>query len=72
MAQENLVKLITWLRAKRHPCYALLPANEYDKKWRSWNLPLPDAFRRNGSATLPRLIAEIVQLVSLHAKTSKS
>src|SRR6266545_129606 len=54
MAQENLVKLITWLRAKRHPCYALLPANEYDKKWRSWNLPSPDAFRHNGSPSLPR------------------
>jgi L,D-peptidoglycan transpeptidase YkuD (ErfK/YbiS/YcfS/YnhG family) len=39
MARENLVKLITWLRVNRHPCYALLPAVEYDKKWRSWNLP---------------------------------
>jgi hypothetical protein len=54
MAQENLVKLITWLRAKRHPCYALLPATEYDKKWRSWNLPSPDSFRGGGSASLPR------------------
>ena len=54
MAQENLVKLITWLRAKRHPCYALLPANEYDKNWRSWNLPSPDAFGRSGPASLPR------------------
>jgi L,D-peptidoglycan transpeptidase YkuD (ErfK/YbiS/YcfS/YnhG family) len=57
MAQENLVKLITWLRTKRHPCYALLPANEYDKKWRSWNLPSPDSFRsppQAGSASLPR------------------
>jgi L,D-peptidoglycan transpeptidase YkuD (ErfK/YbiS/YcfS/YnhG family) len=54
MAQENLVKLITWLRAKRHPCYALLPASEYDKKWRSWNLPPPDAFGRSGAASLPR------------------
>ncbi len=57
MAQENLVKLITWLRAKRHPCYALLPANEYDEKWRSWNLPSPDAFRHSpqaGSPSLPR------------------
>jgi hypothetical protein len=54
MARENLVKLITWLRAKRHPCYALLPATEYDKKWRSWNLPSPDSFRGGGSATLPR------------------
>jgi hypothetical protein len=54
MAQENLVKLITWLRAKGHPCYALLPANEYDKNWRSWNLPSPDAFDRSGPASLPR------------------
>ncbi len=45
MAQDNLVKIITWLRAKRHPCYALLPAAEYEKKWRAWNLPSPDAFR---------------------------
>jgi len=36
------VKLITWLRVKQHPCYALLPASEYDKKWRSWNLPSPE------------------------------
>ena len=42
MAKENLVKLITWLRVKQHPCYALLPASEYDKKWRSWNLPSPE------------------------------
>jgi hypothetical protein len=54
MAQENLVKLITWLRAKGHPCYALLPANEYDKNWRSWNLPSPDAFGRSGPGSLPR------------------
>jgi hypothetical protein len=54
MAQENLVKLISWLRAKRHPCYALLPANEYDKKWRSWNLPPPDAFDHSSPASLPR------------------
>jgi hypothetical protein len=42
MARENLVKLITWLRANRHPCYALLPAVEYDKKLKSWNLPSPE------------------------------
>jgi hypothetical protein len=54
MPQENLVKLITWFRAKRHPCYALLPANEYDKKWRSWKLPPPDALGRSGDASLPR------------------
>jgi len=46
MAKENLVKLITWLRANRHPCYALLPAAEYDKKWRSWNLPSPETVHR--------------------------
>ena len=44
MAEADLVKLITWLRAPRHPCYALLPAAEYDGKWRSWNLPSPDKF----------------------------
>jgi L,D-peptidoglycan transpeptidase YkuD (ErfK/YbiS/YcfS/YnhG family) len=54
MARENLVKMITWLRAKRHPCYALLPANEYDTKWRSWNLPSPKLFRSSGSTSLPR------------------
>jgi L,D-peptidoglycan transpeptidase YkuD (ErfK/YbiS/YcfS/YnhG family) len=54
MAQENLVKLITWLRAKRHPCYTLLPVNEYDTKWRSWNLPPPEMFGRSGAASLPR------------------
>ena len=51
MAKENLVKLITSLRAKRHPCYVLLPAVEYDRKWKSWNLPPPQALnggRANG------------------------
>ncbi|PYJ56487.1 MAG: hypothetical protein DME82_04575 [Verrucomicrobia bacterium] len=54
MAKENLVKMITWLRVKGHPCYALLPAVEYDKKWSSWNLPSPDAFRRSGSPSSSR------------------
>ena len=52
MAQDNLVKVITWLRAKRHPCYALLPAGEYENKWRAWNLPSPDALR--GAVSLAR------------------
>ena len=39
MAQPDLVKIVTWLREDRHPCYALLPAVEYDKKWQTWNLP---------------------------------
>lgn len=41
MAEGDLVKLITWLRASGHPCYALVPASEYQKKWKSWNLPAP-------------------------------
>jgi L,D-peptidoglycan transpeptidase YkuD (ErfK/YbiS/YcfS/YnhG family) len=52
MAQDNLVKVITWLRANRHPCYALLPAKEYENKWRAWNLPLPDTLR--GTVSLAR------------------
>ena len=42
MAQPALVRIITWLRAARHPCYALLPAVEYERKWRTWNLPAPN------------------------------
>ena len=52
MAKADLVKLITWLRAGRHPCYALLPAAEYDKKWRAWNLPSPETFRRGPVSTM--------------------
>jgi hypothetical protein len=50
MAKENLVKMITWLRVKGHPCYALLPAVEYDRKWRSWNLPPPETLNRSSGA----------------------
>jgi hypothetical protein len=39
MAEPNLVRIVTWLRAARHPCYALLPAAEYEKKWKEWDLP---------------------------------
>jgi L,D-peptidoglycan transpeptidase YkuD (ErfK/YbiS/YcfS/YnhG family) len=42
MAEENLVDLIKWLRASRHPCYALLARAEYEKKWQSWKLPPPE------------------------------
>jgi L,D-peptidoglycan transpeptidase YkuD (ErfK/YbiS/YcfS/YnhG family) len=42
MAQPELVNMITWLRASRHPCYVLLPADEYQKRWRRWNLPPPE------------------------------
>jgi L,D-peptidoglycan transpeptidase YkuD (ErfK/YbiS/YcfS/YnhG family) len=41
MAEENLVRVIKWLRAARKPCYALLPVNEYETKWQAWNLPAP-------------------------------
>lgn len=39
MAESDLMKVVTWLREAKKPCYALLPAVEYDKKWQSWNLP---------------------------------
>ncbi len=39
MAEENLVRLITWLRAARQPCYALLPRAIYAEKASAWNLP---------------------------------
>jgi len=42
MAEPELVKLISWLRAGRHPCYVLLSADEYQKKWRAWDLPAPE------------------------------
>jgi L,D-peptidoglycan transpeptidase YkuD (ErfK/YbiS/YcfS/YnhG family) len=42
MAEADLARLIIWLRADRHPCYALLPAAAYKEKWRSWGLPTPD------------------------------
>jgi L,D-peptidoglycan transpeptidase YkuD (ErfK/YbiS/YcfS/YnhG family) len=42
MAQPELVKMITWLRAALHPYYVLLPVAEYEKNWRRWNLPSPE------------------------------
>ncbi len=42
MAEENLVKLIRWLRAEQRPHYALLPRSEYLVKWKAWGLPPPD------------------------------
>jgi L,D-peptidoglycan transpeptidase YkuD (ErfK/YbiS/YcfS/YnhG family) len=42
MAQPELAKMIAWLRASRHPCYVLLPMEEYQKNWRRWNLPSPE------------------------------
>jgi len=54
MARADLLKLITWLRAERRPCYALLPAPEYDKKWQSWNLPAPERLGRDRYSTTTR------------------
>lgn len=39
MASEDLVNLIRWLRADKHPHYALLPEAEYRRKWQEWGLP---------------------------------
>jgi L,D-peptidoglycan transpeptidase YkuD (ErfK/YbiS/YcfS/YnhG family) len=41
MAEANLVQLIRWLRADRHPCFALLPRAVYAQKAAIWNLPAP-------------------------------
>lgn len=43
MAEENLVRLIRWLRAENNPHYVLLPASEYQKKWKRWQLPSPES-----------------------------
>jgi L,D-peptidoglycan transpeptidase YkuD (ErfK/YbiS/YcfS/YnhG family) len=42
MAESNLVRLITWLRSGRNPCFVLLPNEIYRQKWREWNLPAPE------------------------------
>ena len=51
MREEDLVALIKWLRAERHPCYALLPRAAYRAKEAAWNLPplplLSGAARKN-------------------------
>jgi L,D-peptidoglycan transpeptidase YkuD (ErfK/YbiS/YcfS/YnhG family) len=46
MAESDLVKIVTWLRASSHPAYALLPTAECERKWRTWDLPPPE---KNGS-----------------------
>ena len=42
MAEKDLVSLIRWLRADEQPCYALLPWQEYLRKWKAWELPSPE------------------------------
>ena len=41
MAEPDLVRLVSWLRADKHPHYVLLPRSEYLQKWRAWGLPPP-------------------------------
>jgi L,D-peptidoglycan transpeptidase YkuD (ErfK/YbiS/YcfS/YnhG family) len=41
MAEPDLARLVSWLRAADHPEYALLPASEYARLWQSWGLPDP-------------------------------
>ena len=41
MAEENLVRLIRFLRVEARPHYALLPRGEYEAKWKGWGLPSP-------------------------------
>ncbi|HVF70216.1 MAG TPA: L,D-transpeptidase family protein [Chthoniobacterales bacterium] len=45
MAESDLVKMITWLRAGRRPCYVLLPEAEYARKWQGWHLPPPTSWK---------------------------
>jgi L,D-peptidoglycan transpeptidase YkuD (ErfK/YbiS/YcfS/YnhG family) len=49
MAEDDLVKLIRWLRADQRPHYALLPRAEYEAKWKAWGLPSP----QEAAALLP-------------------
>lgn len=39
MAEEDLVRVIKWLKASARPCYALLTRAEYAKKAGAWKLP---------------------------------
>ena len=41
MAEPDLVRLVSWLRVPKHPCYAVLTKADYATKWQSWNLPEP-------------------------------
>jgi L,D-peptidoglycan transpeptidase YkuD (ErfK/YbiS/YcfS/YnhG family) len=56
MAEQDLARVISWLRAGSRPCYALLPAAEYKEKWQAWNLPPPKE-RTEGKIELMLLIA---------------
>ncbi len=49
MAEDDLIKLIRWLHADKHPHYALLPRSAYEAKWKAWGLPSP----QEAAALLP-------------------
>lgn len=42
MAEEDLRRLIRWLRPGADPVYVLLPRREYLALWRAWRLPPPE------------------------------
>ena len=41
MTPTSIVQIIRWLRADAKPEYVLLPAGEYQARWKSWGLPSP-------------------------------
>ena len=43
MAEENMVRMLRWLRAEARPQYVLLTKDEYLQRWKSWGLPSPAA-----------------------------
>ena len=42
LPRERLVEMIRWLREDQVPHYALLPREEYLRKWKAWGLPSPE------------------------------
>jgi L,D-peptidoglycan transpeptidase YkuD (ErfK/YbiS/YcfS/YnhG family) len=54
MAEPDLVKIVAWLRASRHPSYVLLPIGEYEQRWRTWDLPPPEKTGSQNKSTTTR------------------
>ena len=48
MAEQNLVRVVSWLRTAGRPCYGLLTAAEYKKKWQQ--MEFASAFGRRKPA----------------------
>lgn len=44
LARDDILRLVRWLRADKHPHYLVLPRNEYEQYWKSWRLPPPSLF----------------------------